>query len=488
MNHEAKPPAIKRAAFLIGPNANVVMNDEEDAELPPDQAEKFRRVSNTLRAYRAALKELLQGRYATLQPVAPSHMTDACRQMTFILEDGIIVRYDVKTTADQPGFIGIADKGTLASFAPALSGSFIHFPIDAEGYDPGENAMTLTLSSAPKDAPHIKRPIFTHRLCAIVRRPIDPASQPNLAYRRPLPLVGLRNEFDLHLVGVQTPQGGGPERQFIMRTRFRLPVEWEAFEVFAPYDPDLWNPDLAPLWAEADLLAAVVRGNLVDESFRAIDPSAQARKEVARMLNGFRDLLDGPEEAIHQYIRQNLSLLLPTQVRAWSKLPLGAHVTDFVLRDASGDYLLVELEKASHALFGSKGKPRAALEHAIDQIVDWKRYLAENVATVQRELRLDGISTNPRALVVIGRSNSLTEANRRKLTAMENDRPKLKILTYDDLLANATATFENILGPLWDVGPNAEVYFVPQQTANSPDADDAAKLLPAALQTLLRSQ
>ena len=115
------------------------------------------------------------------------------------------------------------------------------------------------------------------------------------------------------------------------------------------------------------------------------------------------------------------------KVSAWSgcsfvfaKAAMGARVTDFVLRDASGDYLFVELESPTHVLFAKKGKPRAALEHAIDQIVDWKRYLAENVGTVQRELGLTGISTNPRALVVIGRSSCLTEEHRRKLTAIEN--------------------------------------------------------------------
>src|SRR5581483_1644961 len=168
----------------------------------------------------------------------------------------------------------------------------------------------------------------------------------------------------------------------------------------------------------------------------------------------------GPEEPLHQFIKENPQLLLPTAVRSWSKLALGARVTDFVLRDASGDYLLVELEKPSHGLFGKKGKPRAALEHAIDQVVEWKRYLADNLSTVQRELGLSGISTNPRGLVVIGRSRSLTEDNRRNPTAIETDRPKLRIMTYDDLLATAKATYENILGPVWDAGPSAEVYFL----------------------------
>ena len=38
---------------------------------------------------------------------------------------------------------------------------------------------------------------------------------------------------------------------------------------------------------------------------------------------------------------------------------------------------------------------------------------------------------------------------------MESDSPKLKIMTYDDLLANATAAFENIIGAFWDPGPDA---------------------------------
>jgi Shedu protein SduA, C-terminal len=92
---------------------------------------------------------------------------------------------------------------------------------------------------------------------------------------------------------------------------------------------------------------------------------------------------------------------------------------------------------------------------------------------VQRELGLTGISTNPRALVVIGRASSLTEENRRKLTAMENDRPKLKIMTYDDLLASARATYENTLGPLWDSGPNAEVLYPPKSMLRL--KSDAAK-------------
>ncbi len=101
------------------------------------------------------------------------------------------------------------------------------------------------------------------------------------------------------------------------------------------------------------------------------------------------------------------------------------------------------------------------LNHARGQIADWKRYLEDNLPAVQRELGLTGISSNPKSLVVIGRSASLTPENRRKLVTMENESPKLKVVTYDN--DNAKALIENLLGPiiLGAVG-NTEVYVLPR--------------------------
>jgi hypothetical protein len=121
---------------------------------------------------------------------------------------------------------------------------------------------------------------------------------------------------------------------------------------------------------------------------------------------------------------------------------------------------LVEIEKPSHLIFRSDGQQREELTHAIDQITDWRRYIEDNLRTVQNELGLKGISANPSCLIVIGRSASLTEESRRKLIAIQNAMPKLRIMTYDDVIANAKAAAENILGPLWDAGPGVEVYLL----------------------------
>jgi hypothetical protein len=139
---------------------------------------------------------------------------------------------------------------------------------------------------------------------------------------------------------------------------------------------------------------------------------------------------------------------------------LGKRKTDFVFREASGEYILVELEPSTDKLFLKDGHPSKELNHARGQIVDWKRYLEDNLSTVQREDGLLGISTSPRALIVIGRSVSLTENDRRFLVTLGNESPKVRILTYDDIYHDAKAVVENLFGPLHAAIGNTEIYYI----------------------------
>jgi Domain of unknown function (DUF4263) len=120
---------------------------------------------------------------------------------------------------------------------------------------------------------------------------------------------------------------------------------------------------------------------------------------------------------MQDFLKDNPSFLEPTFARIWPKLPFGKHVTDFVIRRASGDYLLVELENPRKPLFTKAGRRQTAkLTQAIDQILDWYRYVEENLSTVRRELGLDGITANPKALVRSGRRRGLqTRAERARL-------------------------------------------------------------------------
>jgi hypothetical protein len=230
-------------------------------------------------------------------------------------------------------------------------------------------------------------------------------------------------------------------------------------EVYPPLGEEYWKPEYAATWAELDLLAAIAQKNAVASALRGIDSRGALRRYYAELLEQFDSLLRGPEEPVHQFLKHHPELLCPTSERQWSKLPFGNYVSDFVFREPYNDYLLVEIEAPSRQLFRKDGQQREELTHAVNQIADWIQYIADNKHRVEEELGLAGISPNPRALVVIGRSASLTPGDRRKLATLQRQVSRLRILTYDDLAASARANLERILGPLALRGLNVELYF-----------------------------
>jgi hypothetical protein len=147
-------------------------------------------------------------------------------------------------------------------------------------------------------------------------------------------------------------------------------------------------------------------------------------------------------------------------------MPFGGHDSDFVFREPYNDYRLVEIEAPYRRLFRKNGHPRHELTHAISQIGDWLQYIQDNKKAV--EIEFEGISVTPRTLVVIGRSSSLSEANRRTLTGMMAQTPKLTILTYDDLVERARANLERHFGPLSMRTQNLDIYYYREDPSGRP--------------------
>ncbi len=181
-------------------------------------------------------------------------------------------------------------------------------------------------------------------------------------------------------------------------------------------------------------------------------------------MDKYKSLLDSKpqrEEILQEFLKQHPELLCPAKITMWPKLDIGPYETDFVFKEASGDYLLVELEKSVDPLFIKSGDKSNELKHAQDQVTNWKRYIADNLSTIRRELKLTNISSNPRSLIVIGRSEVLSEENRQHLQTLENDSPKNKIMTYDDLYESTKAIIENLFGRLWVGEGNTQIYAIP---------------------------
>jgi hypothetical protein len=446
------------------------MEFTNDYNLPPPNVTTEQRtlidaIKTTLGAYRDAVRDLLALKYPDLIDLAPPHMRVPSDCTVFICDDGLILRWDRSAGHKPLVRVGVPSlRGSITDLVTGFSEGFVYCPLDRTTFQPPPDGPKIQMLST---APSGEGTAIAEVPIAIVADWGTLQAQ-SASATRPVPLVSLTCEVDIHLhceeylASVEEPVRG-TGRAFVAAVRWRLGVGWEAFEVYASIDPTLWQPTLAPLWAELDLLSAVAKRNLLKQQLHAIDPSAASRARFAVLLTELRGLLGAAESPVQLFLERNPMLLSQTHTYAWPKLALGNRVTDFVFREAGNDYLLVELEAPTRRLFRKDGQPHQDLVHAMSQVADWVRYIEDNHDAVERELGLPGISTSPRCLIVIGRSSDLTIRDKRMLTTMNNQSPKLRILTYDDLLDVAKANIENMLGTLRDTRGSADIFYYPRR-------------------------
>lgn len=458
------PSELKKGQLrLDGANPMVLIEEEGEVkeQWAAEQDSLAKAVSASVRSYLKTAESLGTGQYAHLRDKIPAYLADPGNVLIAVCSDGVVVRYERKTEERRRLAITVLPQ-SIAAGAALLSQNLVYIaspevPVP-EDQDFGAE-IKLSAYSPVQGASH---DIAVSRIWFQVAN--IPPQEPNPPGAKPFCLLSVRNELNLEVHGVLlgTSEKAASEQPFIARSSLRLATGWDCIEVFPGSDVSAWNADSAPLWAERDLLGAVLIAQTADAQLSTLDPRASARRAYAALLTEFKTLLDSNperEQVLQTFLQDHPILLCPTHVQMWPKLPLGATITDFVFRDAAHEYLLVELERSTLSLFRQDGHPTADLTHAQGQIVDWKRYLEDNLQTVQRELGLVGISTNPNGLLVIGRSASLLPKDRRKLRTMMNESPKLRIVTYDDVYDNARAVFENLLGPMWVTGGATQIYY-----------------------------
>ena len=462
----AETPKIFKGLIRFSGASPMEVLESESTETPShdlEQREEFRPVLDTVKAYVKAAEELLGGKYKHLASMVPEYLVNPGSFFVACCPDGVVIRYE-KRSGIRRSFFAFMPEG-IAQSALQLSQHLVRC-ISREATIPPEEPLGVELRmAAVNPVDNSTREVFATRIWfdVVIAQPDSPPSPS----QKPYCLLSVRNTLDIEMHGEMVASNGVSQsnQPFLARSTLRLGVGWECIEVYPNTQPSHWRPDYARVWAENEILACALVHHQREHHYNSLDPRAAARKVYSKLLSDFKMLLDSDpdrEQTLQTFLQQNPSLLCTSYAQMWPKLSLGARDTDFVFRDALNDYLLVELERSTLPLFRKDGHATAALTHAQGQITDWKRYLEDNLATVQRELGLSGISTNPRALIVIGRSKSLTEHTRRKLLTMMNESPRLSVLTYDDVYENAKAAVENLLGPIWDVGGNTNIYFPSQ--------------------------
>jgi Domain of unknown function (DUF4263) len=456
---------LRQAEIRVEPGKplQIVEATDDLSALLPRPTSTDHAVGRTIAAYTKEARKLLDGRYASQKELAPVHLREKNNITVLHCNDGIIVRYD-PCSDDKGQLIGGKLEAPLSTAAPLISEQLIHFPDDPKTYVPAPGGLEFSLTVTDGKTGNTTTPLKIRQLLygtTILPSGFEMPSPP----ARPPCFASVYCEADFHIQGVLQPPAGptaaAPE-QFITHSRFRLPVGWRAIEIYPLLGEEYWKPEYAAMWAELDLLGAIAQRNAVTSNLKSLDGRGAARKRYAKLFEEFETLLAGPEEPAHQFLKQHPEILCPTHDRMWSKLGFGDRKSDFVFREPHDDYLLVEIEAPVRQIFRQDGQQREELTHAINQIVDWLQYISDNKQGVEQDLGLQGISTNPRTLVVIGRSASLTADNRRKLETLQAQQNKLRILTYDDVLAAARANLERILGPLGFGGQNIDFYFYNQ--------------------------
>lgn len=445
--------------------------DNESANEPSsDTRAAMDAVGACVKAYLRAAETLIAGKYSGISEFIPEYLAHPGNVLIGICSDGVVVRYESKRSEKRTLAVANIPYG-IAQASLEFSQNLVRLlgPGTPEIDSRKELGIEIRMSIfSPTEG--IGHDVLSSRILFDVVRP-DPVPE-STPPSKPYCLLSIRDQFAIEIHGELRPIEGanGPSQPFVSKADVALGVGWQCIEVFPGFEPSAWKVEYAPLWAETDLLGCVVINQQRVAEEHSLDPRATVRRQYASLLAEFKSLLDSDpdrEQTLQSFLQAHPELLCPGHVHMWPKLPFGKHITDFVFRDAVNDYVLVELERSTLPLFRQDGHASADLTHAHGQILDWKRYLEDNLHTVQRELGLTGISTNPNGLVVIGRSADLTTETRRKLKTMTNDTPKLRIMTYDDVYDNAKAVLENILGPMTDIGGTTRIFYPPTHANKS---------------------
>jgi hypothetical protein len=150
------------------------------------------------------------------------------------------------------------------------------------------------------------------------------------------------------------------------------------------------------------------------------------------------------ESTYQKFFERNPVLLDPLASSVIKKQPLADKwQTDFVIKRLDDEYVLVEIELPGNKPFTEYPHPTSKLSHAIGQILNWFVWLEDNISYAQKNGFPD-IHT-PTGVIVIGRTDDLTEEQKRMLKAL-NDliKPRITIYTYDDVINNALNVVRNL--------------------------------------------
>lgn len=418
-----------------------------------DEADQFQKLQERsliragLLTYLTRLQDLTTARCpGELIPALPKHLHQPTRALVAVASDGIAIRFEHAELHND--CVLFPAEGGLRDIVPRMTnGMVVIANQDGTVSDPPVAAPTLGIDVRTPDGQVVHQLVDATPYRLIVQHFPKPATAATALPGAEL----IQNQFLFEFSGSISLSQAHPDHQgrnFTARAKTKPAGFWESISIYQWADKDVWRQSDFGSWAESHFFQLAFEPASTEHSWLSRASQARLRHYYAKVLEGLDALLleqDVKEEDLQQYLLSYPEILVPGYKRVMPTVPFGAYVSDFVIEDATGRYLLVELENPCQELFVRSGHRSSKLTHAIGQIEDWIRYIQDNKSTVERELGLSGISAEPDSLVVIGRSKSVSKENRRKLNV---NRTNMEVLTFDDLRDRFARTVENLIGML----------------------------------------
>lgn len=207
---------------------------------------------------------------------------------------------------------------------------------------------------------------------------------------------------------------------------------------------------------DAAVRNATVSTSTSFENYRALSefeltshiPSAEAIRQLEELLESGEQR----EEPFQRLITRHPALLAATVMGGWKtyvipKPRLGSeYVPDFLvlgLNSIGPQWVTVEIEGARHPVVLQNGELPEQTRHAIKQIEDWRDWLTSNVAYVQAEKGLHGLTNRAPGLVVIGRRDPAP--TRQSSRARVGEQARIEVHSWDWILRSAQNLAANAL-------------------------------------------